>query len=133
MVSAASNKKVWWQDEFGHEWEAMIASRTTKGTGCPICAGRIVLPGFNDLASQEPKIAVQWHPTLNGTRTPEMYTCGSNQKVWWKCSEGHVWQAPISRRYYQRSDCPVCAGTVSKKKLAKYKRMMEELLAKQER
>jgi hypothetical protein len=62
-----------------------------------------------------------------------MYTCGSNQKVWWQFSEGHVWQAPISRRYYQRSDCPVCAGNVSKKKLAKYKRMMEELLAKQER
>lgn len=132
MVTAGSNKKVWWRDELGHEWMAMVAARTDKGVGCPYCAGRKVLPGFNDLASQEPKIAVQWHPTLNGTRTPEMYTCGSNQKIWWQCGEGHVWQAPIGRRYYQRSGCPVCSGNVSKRKIQKYERMMQEAQAELE-
>ena len=33
--------------------------------GCPYCAGRKVLPGFNDLAALRPDLAVQWHPTLN--------------------------------------------------------------------
>lgn len=133
MVTAASNKKVWWRCELGHEWKAMVVSRSLKGTGCPVCAGKIVLVGFNDLASQEPKIAAQWHPTLNAPRTPEMFACGSNQKIWWQCGEGHVWQAPIGRRYYQRSGCPVCAGNVGKKRLAKYERMMKEVLAEQER
>ena len=32
-----SNKKVWWKCSFGHEWDAQIVSRTTKGTGCPKC------------------------------------------------------------------------------------------------
>ena len=126
MVAGASNRSVWWQDEFGHEWKAMISDRSSGGSGCPYCAGKKVLVGFNDLASQEPKIAAEWHPTLNGTRTPEMFTCGSNQKIWWQCSEGHVWQAPIGRRYYLHSGCPVCNGNVSKKKLERYKRMMQK-------
>ena len=33
---AKSNKKVWWKCEYGHEWEASIASRV-KGRNCPIC------------------------------------------------------------------------------------------------
>jgi len=133
MVTAGSNKRVWWQDEFGHEWMASVVSRTSKDAGCPYCSGRKVSVGFNDLASQEPKIAEQWHPTLNGTRTPEMYTCGSNQKIWWQCNEGHVWQAPIGRRVYQHSGCPVCSGNVSRKKLLKYERMASEARAQQER
>ena len=36
FVSAHSNKKVWWQCEKGHEWEAVINSRN-KGHGCMIC------------------------------------------------------------------------------------------------
>ena len=42
----------------------------TGGTGCPYCAGRRVLPGFNDLATLFPQVAAQWHPTLNGPLTP---------------------------------------------------------------
>ena len=125
-VAGGSNRAVWWQDEFGHEWKAMISDRSSGGKGCPYCAGKKVLVGFNDLATKEPKIAAQWHPTLNGTRTPEMFTCGSNRKIWWQCGEGHVWQAPIGRRCYLRSGCPVCSGNVSKKKLERYEKMMRE-------
>ena len=132
MVTASSNKKVWWQDELGHEWQASVIARAIKGTGCPYCTGKKVMAGFNDLMSQAPKIAAQWHPTLNGQRTPEMFTCGSNQKVWWRCGDGHVWQAPISRRYYEKSGCPVCIGKVSKKRLQKYERLMHEIQAEQE-
>lgn len=39
QVTAGSNKKVWWKCKFGHEWEAMIGSRS-KGHGCPFCSGR---------------------------------------------------------------------------------------------
>ena len=36
QVSAGSSEKVWWQCSSGHEWQAIVRSRT-KGTGCPIC------------------------------------------------------------------------------------------------
>ena len=132
MVSPGNRKNVWWQDELGHEWIAQISTRSYKDTGCPYCSGRKILVGFNDLASQEPKIAAQWHPTLNGTKTSEMFTCGSNRKIWWQCELGHIWQAPIGRRCYQRSGCPVCSGTVSPKTLMKYKRMMKKAMAENE-
>lgn len=63
-ASAGSFQKAWWLCELGHSWEAVISSRT-KGNGCPYCANRIVLPGFNDLATLYPELAKQWHPTKN--------------------------------------------------------------------
>ena len=39
QVTAGSNKKVWWKCKFGHEWEAIVGSRS-KGHGCPFCSGR---------------------------------------------------------------------------------------------
>ena len=47
-VSAGSNKKLRWRCEKGHEWDASTKDRS-KGRGCPICAGKEVLQGFNDL------------------------------------------------------------------------------------
>lgn len=115
QVTASSNRKVWWICEEGHAYQAVVASRTTGGSGCPYCAGRKVLPGFNDLASREPLLAKQWHPTLNGTLTPEMVTLGSHRKVWWICSVGHVWKAVIySRTGPRKCGCPVCAGVVNR-------------------
>ena len=82
-----------------------------RGNGCPYCANRKVLPGFNDLATAAPLVAKQWHETLNGALTPEMVTAGSHKKAWWQCSYGHVWKATIySRAGVQQCGCPVCAG-----------------------
>ena len=36
-VAPYSNKKAWWTCQKGHEWEAVIESRS-NGTGCPHCA-----------------------------------------------------------------------------------------------
>lgn len=115
-VTPTSNRKVWWRCEKGHSYQAVIASRTT-GSGCPYCAGRRVLPGFNDLATLEPRVAAEWHPTLNGTLTPQMVTAGSRKKVWWQGQCGHVWCAVIfSRAGKQHCGCPVCSGNVRSRK-----------------
>ena len=119
QVVSHSNRKVWWRCSLGHDYKAAVGDRTA-GRGCPYCAGRKVLPGFNDLASQAPETAAQWHPALNGPLTPEMVTAGSHRKVWWQCAEGHVWKAAVySRAGPQRCGCPVCAGRVSARKLAR--------------
>ncbi len=64
-VTFGSNKKVWWIGECGHNWEASVNDRT-QGQGCPYCAGKRVLKGFNDLETLSPKIAAQWHPKKTG-------------------------------------------------------------------
>lgn len=115
-VTAGSNRRVWWQCEKGHSYRAVIAQRVQRGDGCPYCANRKVLLGFNDLATAAPLVAKQWHETLNGALTPEMVTAGSHKKAWWQCSYGHVWKATIySRAGVQQCDCPVCAGKTRRK------------------
>lgn len=115
-VTAGSNHRVWWRCEKGHSYRAVIAQRVQRGDGCPYCANRKVLPGFNDLATAAPLVAKQWHETLNGALTPEMVTAGSHKKAWWQCSYGHVWKAAIySRAGVQQCGCPVCAGKTKRK------------------
>ena len=122
QVAPSSNRKVWWRCERGHDYQATIAARTRSGSGCPYCAGRKVLQGFNDLATLAPDIARQWHPTGNGALTPQMVTVGSHRKVWWECSQGHVWKAVIySRAGAAKCGCPVCAGRTGKKRLTRYR------------
>ena len=110
-VSPNSNRRVWWRCEKGHAYCAVIAYRAQSNSGCPYCTNRKVLPGFNDLATLDPAVAKEWHPTLNGALTPEMVTVGSHRKVWWQCALGHVWKAAIyPRTGKQRCGCPICAG-----------------------
>ena len=107
-VTAGSNKKVWWLCEKGHEWQAVISSRKT-GCGCPFCAGQRVISGYNDLATVNPLLASEWHPTKNGELLPSNVTTGTNRKVWWlgKCS--HEWEASIGSRNAGRN-CPYCSS-----------------------
>jgi len=101
-------RKVWWRCEKGHEWQATILSRTWGGNGCPVCAGKKILPGENDLASQNPKIAAQWHPTKNGLLTPQKVTLYSNRRVWWICEKGHEYRMGVNERSSRGSKCPYC-------------------------
>lgn len=116
-VSPSSNRRVWWRCKLGHEWQTVVASRTRMGTGCPYCAGRKVLEGFNDLASRFPKLAEQWAMELNGGLKPNEVTTGCSRRVWWRCSEGHIWRAAIySRTGPKKCGCPICAGVVKEKR-----------------
>ena len=122
QVTSCANRKVWWICPLGHEYRAAVGARTQRGSGCPYCAGKKVLAGFNDLATLAPVVAKQWHPVLNGSLTPEMVTPGSHRKVWWRCGFGHVWQAVVHSRTGPRATgCPVCTGHVSRRRLAFYR------------
>ena len=127
QVTPSSNRKVWWSCKEGHAYQAVVAIRTMRGDGCPYCAGRKVLPGFNDLSTLEPDIARQWHRTLNGTLTPKMVTIGSHRKVWWQCHYGHVWKAAVySRAGPQKCGCPVCAGQANGRRLKQYAELTDK-------
>ena len=130
QCSSFSTRKVWWRCAREHSWQASVSSRAI-GRGCPYCSGRLVLAGFNDLATTEPAIAAQWADDLNGDFTPEMVTKGSGKKVWWRCNYGHVWNAVIfSRTGARRSGCPICAGQIGKKRLARMQAEEKDILAR---
>ncbi len=123
-VSFGSSEMVWWKCEKDHSFPMRIAFRTAREQCCPYCTNRRVLVGFNDLGTVEPAIAAQWHPTLNGELTPQQVTFGSSRLIWWQCPEGHVWRTRVDTRAgRQRSGCPVCAGNISKKRLARYREL----------
>ena len=91
----------------GHEWRASIDERN-KGRKCPYCTNRLVLSGFNDLATKRPDLTKEWHPTKNDNLDPTKVLPGSGSKAWWICKEGHEWQAEISGRN-KGAGCPKCA------------------------
>lgn len=107
-VVSGHHGKVWWLCKKGHVWQATVLSRTKIGNGCPICAGKVVIPGVNDLASANPGIAVQWNQAKNGSLTPQQVTPFSNRKVWWICEKGHEYNAVIANRIRNASGCPYC-------------------------
>ena len=107
---SGSSKKVWWQCEHGHEWQAVISSRTSNNLGCPYCAGQRLIVGQNDLATTYPEIATEWHPEKNGTLTPHDVTKRSGLKVWWQCKHGHEWKTTVASRTGDNRGCPYCAN-----------------------
>ena len=108
MISHGTTKlKTWWKCSKGHKWEATVNSRC-RGTGCPCCANRKILVGYNDLATLNPNLIKEWNYEKN-SKTPQEYFPSSNKKVWWKCSKGHEWEAAINDRS-RGHRCPYCCG-----------------------
>lgn len=105
-ITPHSNKKVWWQCGKGHEWKALVNSRSS-GNGCPFCSNQRVCTD-NALAATNPKLAAEWHPSKNGFLTPEMVVAGSNRNVWWQCVKGHSWKTSVVTRS-NGSECPQCS------------------------
>ena len=66
------------------------------------------------LATEFPEIAAEFSMTRNGNLTPSMFHPGSNERVWWECSNcGHEWKAAISDRTGEdKNGCPICAKKI---------------------
>ena len=110
-VSYGSNRMIIWKGKCGHRWEASPKSRS-GGEGCPYCAGKRVLIGFNDVKSLYPDLAAEWSP--RNTMAADEVTIGSSKKVEWVCGScGHTWYATVKNRT-GGSGCPDCAGRIIK-------------------
>lgn len=112
-VSFMSEKKIWWICETNplHEWENALSSRASQGSGCPVCSGNIVVPGLNDFQTNNPLLAEEWHPTLNGQIIPNSVAPSTNTKYWWQCvtDDTHAWQAAVNNRNKKNgTGCPQC-------------------------
>lgn len=110
-ISWGSNKNFSWKCLVcGYEWSARLADRTRGNTGCPACAGKVLISGVNDLASQFPQIAKEWHPTKNESLLPSQVRANTLKKVWWQCSLGHDFLQSINLRTKRNHKCPYCSN-----------------------
>lgn len=109
-VSNNSNIKIWWRCNLGHSYQASPKHRN-QNTGCPYCAGKKVLKGFNDLKSYAEQkmncLIDEWDYQTNTSKMDEVYF-GSTSNYNWKC--------PKCSRTYERTayarvrgmGCPYC-------------------------
>lgn len=107
-VMAHSSKKVWWKcSKCSYEWMAAIHNRT-KGHGCPLCAGNIVISGVNDLFTLHPELKTEWssrNKEIDATRI----SINSRKVAWWICPNGHEWQDTVKNRIKGKG-CPICSN-----------------------
>ncbi len=113
--SVGSKEKVWWIcSTCGNQWEATISSRALNGCGCPVCGRKKQAKSFREgiirekgsLLVTHPEICIEWNYKRN-KNSPEDYSYGSNEKVWWLCKKGHEWKATIASRT-SGCGCPRC-------------------------
>ena len=103
LLGSVARKK--WVCKKNHTWSQRISQRSRNGSGCPVCNGKVLDVGVNDLATMYPKIAAQadgWDP--------RSVFSASNKKFEWKCSDGHVWVSAVGNRTVGGNGCPICSG-----------------------
>lgn len=103
--TVGNTDRLWWTCPQGHRYDMHLRHRKT-GSGCPFCAGKRVLKGFNDLATTHPHLHSEWN---DSAELLEVVTAASNKRAKWKCKSGHEWEAVVNSRK-KGNGCPYCAG-----------------------
>lgn len=91
----------------------MSIIQRTSGQGCPCCASRKIIPGFNDLQTLCPDLMREWDWIANNNAGiyPDRIAKSSSVKANWKCSVCHgSFTMRIANRTSGKQGCPYCAG-----------------------
>lgn len=94
------NKKLWWKCAEGHRWDATPAN-ILKGKWCPRCAikkRRLTIEIFKEIAKEK-----------GGECLSDEYF-RLTQKLRWRCSEGHEWEALASSVKNAGTWCAKCSA-----------------------
>lgn len=97
----------------GHTFPSTVHSLANSGQmgGCPFCARRKPLAGFNTLAETHPALLPEWDTEANGGLRPDQILAGSGTKVHWRCAaEGHPYEATPNARTTSGIGCGYCSN-----------------------
>lgn len=94
----------WWECDSGHLFRETITERHRRK--CPVCIGKLVIPGVNDLATTHPHLLSEWDYHANMMR-PDQITVRSAIGANWRCKDC---QQLFHGTLYKRKGCPVCHG-----------------------
>ena len=104
-----STTKLLWECHNGHQWKA-IPNSIQQGSWCPICNSKTI---------SDMKQLAESH---GGKCLSESYS-GSDTRLLWECSHGHIWEA-IPNDVQRGRWCPNCK---EQKKNQKKRKSLEEL------
>ncbi|MCD7710871.1 MAG: hypothetical protein LUI04_05950 [Porphyromonadaceae bacterium] len=117
-VPYGSHLKVWWKCPIcGHSYQKRISNRTApskrgvESAKCPICLGRIIIPGYNSLKARYPEIIEKEWDFEKNTVDPDTIPPHYRKKVWWKCPNGHSYDSlPGNKVQKTGGNCPYCSS-----------------------
>lgn len=101
-VRPFSTLEVNWKCKNGHIWRQSVWKRAMHGKKCKGC---------NSLAFSNPDVAAEWSDK-NFPLTPYDISRANGKIFWWKCSQGHEWQAAVNARTkrLRATGCPHCSS-----------------------
>jgi hypothetical protein len=134
LLKLSDPTRYWWTCERNHEWQASISNRTrgkNGGTGCPVCANRVIVIGYNDLATTHPQLAHEWDFEKNQPKSPQTIVAGSPKPYWWICDKGHSWEVAPRFRVRKNSinGCPYCGNQKVLKGFNDFETLWPDLIA----
>ena len=104
-VLAGSKVRKSWHCIRGHTYVSAVNLRSGPlKTGCAVCANKVLLKGFNDLATTHPHLAAEalgWNP--------QTVFAGSAAIKDWQCQAGHTFRMALVKRTGRGSGCQTCS------------------------
>lgn len=106
-VTAWTSARFWWQCKCGYEWLSSPLAGREDSVPCQKCvylraaeknkANALLRNG--SLATTHPKLASEFHASLNGKLSVDDLHKGSDFAVWWECPTcGFEWEAVVGKR-----------------------------------
>ena len=83
--------------------KTMLRAEEKTGWSCPVCAGLLLVKGYNDLKTKYPAIADRLEPGID----PEKIIYSKRGALRFVCDKGHVFNKTIVKMLEDDS-CPIC-------------------------
>jgi hypothetical protein len=99
------DRKVWWICEKGHHYKRRVYEEIKLNGRCPVCMGKHVVSGFNDLATLRPDLLEHWDYERNLIKPTEI-SPHSHRKVHWVSSNGHHYIRSADAESHRRKKHP---------------------------
>lgn len=104
VVVAGTTRKLEWCCPRGHRY-ASSGNARVRGRGCPFCANKRVLPGYNDMATTRPDLAAE----LVGT-DPTTVLAGTGKRLLWACPRHEQPYEASGEARVDGDGCGICKG-----------------------
>jgi hypothetical protein len=109
MVLRGSRAMVSWRCAERHPWQATVANRALRGSGCPYCSAKGVLLGFNDLATTHPRLSAFWDSDVEQKQPHQVSAGNATVKIHLRCAADHRF-VRTPAKLVSRPFCPICDG-----------------------
>lgn len=111
-LAATSNDRVWWRCEKGHSFPRVVGYLKDIGVfRCPVCTGRTIVSGENDLLSEYPELNNIWDYDRNDA-DPTTLSPKSNDKYHFTCEKGHSYSTYLNTLIGHDFRCFVCDNVI---------------------